>query len=31
VLRDIMASWFITLPFTALLTVILYKGLQALF
>ncbi len=31
VLRDIMASWFITLPFTALLTVILYKVLQALF
>ncbi len=31
VLRDIMASWFITLPFTALLTVLIYKILQASF
>lgn len=31
VLRDILASWFITLPFTAILTVVIYKALQALF
>ena len=31
VLRDILASWFITLPFTGLLTVALYKALLALF
>jgi PiT family inorganic phosphate transporter len=30
VLRDIMASWFITLPFTGVLTVVLYKLLTAL-
>lgn len=31
ILRDILASWFITLPFTGILTVVLYKLLHALF
>ena len=31
ILRDILASWFITLPFTAILTVVIYKVLEAMF